>query len=152
MTLALSVDMLADIHAHGEQAYPEEGAGLLLGSVEGERRRVLEVVKLANRGEAAERGRRYRLAPQDYLRGEELAAQRGLQVLGIFHSHPDHPERPSEFDRQWAWPFFSYLITSVEEGRAITSRAWVLREDRSAFLEEPLEVSAGPQNDPREAG
>jgi proteasome lid subunit RPN8/RPN11 len=64
----------------------------------------------------------------------------GLDVLGVFHSHPDHPNQPSEFDRQWAWPNFSYLITSVVQGVAVESRSWRLNEDRANFSEEKVEV------------
>jgi proteasome lid subunit RPN8/RPN11 len=95
---------------------------------------------LDNTREAQARHNRYQLSPQDYLQGEELAESLGIAVLGVFHSHPDHPNRPSEFDRQWAWPNFSYLITSVLQGRASGSRSWRLREDRANFSEEQIAV------------
>jgi proteasome lid subunit RPN8/RPN11 len=85
---------------------------------------------------------RYLLTPQDYLWGEEQAEQLGLEVLGVFHSHPDAPNRPSEFDREWAWPSFTYIITSVQGGGAIESRAWLLASDRSGFQEETIEILA----------
>ena len=72
--------------------------------------------------------------------GEEEADRLGLEMLGVFHSHPDHPNLPSEFDRQWAWPNFSYLITSVVEGKAVDSRSWRLSEDRTSFSEEIIEI------------
>ena len=138
MTLEIPQDLLAEIQTHGEAAYPEEGAGLLLGNLDGERMRVSALFKLANRREASARRNRYALAPDDYLQGEAEAARLGLDLIGVFHSHPDHPHRPSEFDREWAWPTFAYLITSVHKGRAISSRAWRLQEDRSSFQEEPI--------------
>jgi proteasome lid subunit RPN8/RPN11 len=138
MTLEIPEQLLVEIRAHGEAAYPEEGAGLLLGELDGERRRVVALVKLPNRREATARHYRYALVPEDYLQGEQEAARLGLDLIGIFHSHPDHPDLPSEFDREWAWPTFAYLITSVHSGRASGSRAWLLKEDRSGFLEEPL--------------
>ena len=70
----------------------------------------------------------------------------GLDVVGFFHSHPDHPARPSAFDLENAWPFYSYLIVSVERGRAADSRSWRLAEDRSAFEPETLEIL--PEADP----
>jgi proteasome lid subunit RPN8/RPN11 len=138
--LEMEAELLKRIGTHGEQAYPEEGAGLLLGIQAGELKRVTALVELPNLREDAARRNRYLLGPADYLRGEEEAARRGLDVLGVFHSHPDHPNRPSEFDREWAWPGFSYLITSVSSGRAGESRSWQLAEDRSGFLEEQIMI------------
>ena len=140
MILFLSQEILTRIHQHGEQAYPEEGAGLLLGETKGNEQQVREIVSLTNQREGDARHNRYQLSPQDYLRGEKLADRMGLDVLGVFHSHPDHPNQPSEFDRQWAWPNFSYLITSVVQGEAVESRSWRLNEDRADFSEEKVEV------------
>jgi proteasome lid subunit RPN8/RPN11 len=140
MSLQIPQEILQRIHLHGEQAYPEEGAGLLLGELAGAEHQVKEILPLDNTREAQARHNRYQLSPQDYLQGEELAESLGIAVLGVFHSHPDHPNRPSEFDRQWAWPNFSYLITSVLLGRASGSRSWRLREDRANFSEEQIAV------------
>ncbi|NLG74004.1 MAG: M67 family metallopeptidase [Chloroflexi bacterium] len=144
MTIYLSRELLAEIQAHGEQAYPEEGAGLLLGRVDGEQRRVLQIISLPNTREDGARQRRYLISPADYIAAEEAAIQAGLDVLGVFHSHPDHPEHPSEYDREWALPWFSYLITSVHQGRAWRTRSWRLSEDRSEFLEEAVETISVP--------
>ena len=140
MALLLSSIILKDIHTHGEDAYPDEGAGLLLGSIEGESKMVVGILPIMNAREDSARHNRYLLTPQDYLRGEQEAARRGLDVLGVFHSHPDHPNQPSEFDRDWAMPWFSYIITSVQKGKAVESRSWLLLEDRSAFKEESIEL------------
>ena len=141
MVLEITPAILEQIHAHGEAAYPEEGAGLLLGvsGVEGKQARA--ILRLGNAREDAARHNRYLLTPQDYLRGEQEAARLGLDVIGVFHSHPDHPNRPSEFDREWAMPWFSYLITSVQSGTAVSSRSWRLSEDRGDFVEEPIHVT-----------
>ena len=141
MALALSSTLLKSIHTHGEAAYPEEGAGLLLGSVEGENKQVLEILPISNAREDSARHNRYLLTAQDYMRGEQEADLRGMDVLGVFHSHPDHPNRPSDFDRDWAMPWFSYIITSIYAGKAVESRSWLLQEDRVAFLEEAIHVS-----------
>jgi proteasome lid subunit RPN8/RPN11 len=141
MALEISASVLKSIHAHAEAAYPDEGVGLLLGSANGTGKRVVEIMPMENSREDAARHNRYLLTAQDYLRGEEEAIRRGLDVLGVFHSHPDHPNRPSEFDREWAMPWFSYIITSVEAGRATESRSWLLQEDRSVFVEEPIQVN-----------
>ena len=140
MTLIIPQVVLDRIHLHGEQAYPEEGAGLMLGEIKGQSHQVSEIIPLENVREAGARYDRYQLSPQDYLMGEEEADRLGLEMVGVFHSHPDHPNLPSEFDRQWAWPNFSYLITSVVEGTAVDSRSWRLNEDRASFSEEELQV------------
>jgi proteasome lid subunit RPN8/RPN11 len=140
--MKINTELLEKIHNHGESSYPEEGAGLLLGRVSGDEKAVTDILTVENAREDAARHNRYLLTPQDYLRGEQEAAQRGLDVLGVFHSHPDHPDQPSEFDREWAMPWFSYLITRVDGGKAITSRSWRLAEDRSSFLEEPIQITS----------
>jgi len=139
MNLKLSKDVLAKIHVHGEQAYPEEGAGFLLG-VENGTRDVQVIFPLTNSREDSARHNRYLITPEDYLKAELEADKLGLSLLGVFHSHPDHPNRPSEFDREWAQPFFSYIITSVQSGKAIESRSWRLSEDRSQFVEEEIQT------------
>ena len=136
MSLLIPPHLLAQINRHGEAAYPEEGAGLLLGSANGDSKLVTAILPLTNAREDSARHNRYLVTPQDYLHGEQQAARLGLDVLGVFHSHPDHPNRPSEFDREWAMPWFSYVITSVNAGQAAGSRSWQLSEDRSPFTEE----------------
>ena len=140
MILRLTPDLMQEIHAHGEATYPEEGAGLLLGKTDGNHKLAAAILKLANTREDSARHNRFLLTPQDYLRGEQAAARLGLDVIGVFHSHPDHPNRPSEFDREWAMPWFSYIITTVQEGRATESRSWQLKEDHSAFFEEQMVI------------
>ena len=140
MALQISNEMLQRIHAHGEVAYPEEGAGLMLGSNQAEDKTVERLLEFANAWEQSARHNRYLLTAEDVLHGEMEAARLGLDVIGVFHSHPDHPNRPSEFDREWAMPFLSYVITSVQSGVAVESRSWLLSEDRSAFTEESIIV------------
>ena len=137
--LEISAELLNEMHANGEKAYPEEGAGFLLG-LDGDVRRVLSLLPLPNARESTARHNRYILTPQDYLAGEEEADRLKLTLLGVFHSHPDHPNRPSEYDREWAQPFFSYIITSIQNGQAVASASWRLMEDRSGFIEEPVNI------------
>ena len=138
MTLIIPRGELDRIHQHGELAYPEEGAGLLLGETKGSDQRVSEILPLANTREAGARHNRYQLSPGDYLKGEEEADRLGLDLLGVFHSHPDHPNQPSDFDMEYALPWYSYIITSVLDGKAAGSRSWRLDDDRSAFDEENI--------------
>lgn len=135
--LVVSQEILARIHKNGEEAYPEEGAGFLIGSGG----KVEEIYPLPNACEDSARHNRYLITPEDYLKAEVTADKLGLSLIGVFHSHPDHPNRPSEFDRDWAQPFFSYIITSVNAGKAIESRSWRLLEDRSRFEEEEMQIS-----------
>ncbi len=141
-SIEIPSDLLEAIHAHGEDAYPEEGAGFLLGvdGASGTPRRVQAILPLPNSRERDARHNRYLITPKEYLHAEMEAGRRGMDLIGVFHSHPDHPDRPSEYDREWAQPFFSYLITRVDGGNAIASRSWRLLDDRSRFVEESLHV------------
>ena len=140
MSLEISSSLLEHIHRFGETAYPDEGAGLLLGTVDGTNKQVKAILPLSNSREDGARHNRYLLTAEDYMQGEQEAARLGLDVLGVFHSHPDHPNRPSDFDREWAMPWFSYVITSVQAGEASGSRSWLLSEDHHVFSEEPINV------------
>jgi len=146
--LHLSMPVLSNIHANGETAYPEEGAGLLLGRDENGKREVVDILPLTNSREDEARHNRYLITAEDMMEGEREAIRRGLDIIGIFHSHPDHPNRPSEFDREWALPWFSYLITSVVDGRPAGSRSWRLQDDRQAFIEETIIVLHTEQDKP----
>ncbi len=140
MTLRLSEKILSAIQGNGAAAYPEEGAGLLLGQANNDQREVVAILEMPNAREDPARHNRYLITAKDMLHGEQEAMRRGLDVLGVFHSHPDHPNRPSEFDREWAMPWYSYVITSVQAGKAIESRSWRFSEDRSQFIEETIQV------------
>ena len=130
--------LIEQMNAHVEQAYPEEGAGFLIGE-EGE---VKEIIALSNAREDGARLNRFLFTPEDYLKAELKAETLGLSLIGVFHSHPDHPNRPSEFDREWAQPFFSYIITSVQSGKAVESRSWRLAGDRAEFIEEEIQIQS----------
>ena len=129
--------LIEQINAHVEKAYPEEGAGFLVGD-EGE---VKEVLPLSNAREDAARNNRFLITPEDYVKAELRADSLGLSLIGVFHSHPDCPNVPSEYDREWAQPFFSYIITRVDEGKAVSHRSWRLVEDRSKYDEEEIEIA-----------
>lgn len=138
MKINISPELLEQIHRHGEAAYPEEGAGFLLGTTDATMRYVKDLIPIINAREESARHNRYLITAQDVLAGENEAAKRGLDIVGVFHSHPDHPNQPSAFDREWAMPWFSYLITSVESGKAVHSRSWRLADDRETFDEEKI--------------
>ena len=125
--LNIPTNILAQIHADGERSYPEEGAGLMLGKDENGRREVQAILPLTNSREDSARHNRYLITAEDMMAGEMEAMRMGLDIVGIFHSHPDHPNRPSEFDREWALPWFSYVITSIQQGKAAGSCSWATR-------------------------
>lgn len=140
MKIKIPIDILEGIHGHGERSYPEEGAGLMIGREDGETRSVEHLLYLENAREDTARHNRYLITAGDMLEGEKEAERLGLSILGIFHSHPDHPDQPSEFDREYAIPWYSYLITSIQAGTAAGSRSWRLKDDRSGFKEEQLVI------------
>ena len=144
MSLCLSASHLGAIHAHLARAYPEEGCGALLGRDQGPKRLVARVAVFENRGEHS-RHNRYVIAPEQLLDAEREARAAGLDVVGFYHSHPDHPPLPSAFDLEHAWPYYSYLIVSVERGRAADARVWRLAADRSRFEPESLEPDPAEQ-------
>jgi proteasome lid subunit RPN8/RPN11 len=125
--------VLDAIQAHGRDAYPHECCGALLGR-DGV---VQEAWPLPNTTEEGPR-RRFLVRPQDYRSAEARASEQGLELIGFYHSHPDHPARPSQYDLDHAWPVFSYVIISVAEGRPGDITSWRLADDRSAFAEELL--------------
>jgi proteasome lid subunit RPN8/RPN11 len=136
--LVLGRGHVAAINIHCEEAYPNEGCGILLGRLDGERRLVAEVIPTANARDQEVARRRYSIPAEDLLQGELQAEERGLEVIGYFHSHPDHPARPSDHDLVQAWPDYSYLILAVHGGRTVRHRSWHLRLDRTGFEEEQV--------------
>jgi len=137
MTLALDARHVAAISRHGEADYPAEACGLIGGAVEAHRKVAVQLVPLANQRTDSARNR-YLIDPESFRRAQEKLERDGLEVLGVYHSHPDHPPAPSAFDREHAWPWLSYVIVGVERGRAGEMKSWVLAEDRGSFDQEPI--------------
>lgn len=126
-----------------EAAYPQEGCGFLLGT-DGDAPVVVDRVAVHNRRSAdGASGRRYLIGPDDFRQADRAARAQGLDVIGVYHSHPNVAARPSEYDREHAWPWYQYLIVSVREGRAAEIRAWKLRDDRGGFIEHRVEIEQG---------
>ena len=135
LTIALAVD--AAIRAHGAETYPNECCGALYGA----NGVVSDTFALPNVTEEGPR-RRFRISDKDYMKTERRASELGAELLGFYHSHPDHPARPSQYDLDHALPTFSYIIVSVRGGSAEDMTSWRLRDDRSAFDPEDLAVAA----------
>ena len=140
MKLHLPAQLLQRIEHHGETSYPDEGAGALLGHTHDGYVDIVDLLPLENSFEASQRRRRYRIDARSMMMVEQTAEARHLEVVGIFHSHPDHPARPSEYDLENSLPWFLYIITSIEAGNAGDSRAWRLLDDRSQFEEIQLNI------------
>ena len=125
------------IHEHATEAYPEECAGALVGIDSGGVRVVVEVWQAENTHEE-ERSRRFLIEPLAVKKFEERAEEKDTGLLGFYHSHPDHPAEPSEYDREHAWPGYSYVIASVSGENVEDMRSWTLKGDRSGYDEEPI--------------
>ena len=133
MALVLGPAVHDAIRRHGVEAYPHECCGALIGR-DGQ---ITEAFALANTTDEGPR-RRFLVRPSDYQEAERRASTLGAELLGFYHSHPDHPAAPSQYDLDHAWPFFSYVIVSVRAGVPEDMTSWRLRDDRSAFDEEAL--------------
>ena len=132
-TLVIRIAADDEIRRHGREAYPDESCGALLGRG----RVVTDAMPLPNTSEEGSR-RRFRIRPVDYRAAERRANEMDAELLGFYHSHPDDLARPSQYDLDHAWPTFAYVILAVEGGESTALRSWRLREDRSAFDEEPV--------------
>jgi proteasome lid subunit RPN8/RPN11 len=121
--------------ADAVQAFPDECCGFFFGKEDEYGRRFITAVQVVNNAKEGDKRRRFEIAPFDYLKAEQYAEEQNLQLLGVYHSHPNHPAIPSEHDRLAAQPYFSYLIISVHDGRPGPIRSWRLNEERQ-FEEE----------------
>src|SRR6201984_3157762 len=149
-TLRLSTEIVAKIRAHGAETYPHECCGALLGrdsnavlesgrGTKAPAREVLQLFPLVNRRDDSPRNR-FSVTAEDVLEAEKAAREQGLEVVGWYHSHPDHPARPSEYDRDHAWPWYSYIIVSVQNGAPQHMTSWRLNDDRAEFSPEGIEI------------
>jgi len=144
LTITSEVDTA--IRQHGQETYPHECCGALVGR-DGA---VTAVVALPNTTDEGPR-RRFMVRPSDYQLAERRATELGGELLGFYHSHPDHPARPSQYDLDHAWPTFAYIIVAVAEGAAKDMTVWYLQEDRSRFEEGSLNHGENSHSDPTPA-
>ncbi|MGH9377522.1 MAG: Mov34/MPN/PAD-1 family protein [Terriglobia bacterium] len=155
MGLRITDEQIEAIRQHAAREYPNECCGALLGVGRDEAKEVRGVQPLRNLRKGAARAgellpleapereserNRFLIDPDDLRRAERDALGRGIEIVGFYHSHPDHPARPSEYDRDHAFPWYSYVIIAVEAGKPGRYTSWVLRDDRTQFDEECLEV------------
>jgi proteasome lid subunit RPN8/RPN11 len=142
-TLTIGAELDRTIRRHGEETFPHECCGALIGRDSGV---VDAVVPLPNTTEEGPR-RRFLVRPSDYREAERRAAELHGELLGFYHSHPDHPARPSQYDLDHAWPTFAYVIVSVMAGTAADVTVWYLKDDRSTFEEGTLHHGENPHPD-----
>ena len=143
-TLVLSSSLYRRIEEEGVRAYPNECCGVMIGrdvpSGDGHVRRIVDRLQpLTNSFEQEERYHRFRLDPREYIEVERASGAEGKLVLGFYHSHPDHPARPSEYDRQHGWPFYSYVIVSIQKREPADMTSWILDEASEQFAKEEIE-------------
>ena len=143
----ISHELVERIGQHGAETFPHECCGALLGhdgafeeqAAGSLSREVLELFPLVNRRDDSPRNR-FAVTAEDVLAAEKAARKRGLDVVGWYHSHPDHPARPSQFDREHAWPWYSYIIVSVMSGKPADMTSWRLNDDRRDYTPERIEI------------
>ena len=121
--------------------YPNEGGGFLLGRTANGEVTVVDITPVTNVFDPEEQHHRYAMTPADWMRIEDEADERGLSLVGYFHSHPDSPAVPSEYDRVHALPNFVYIIVGVYDAQERETRVWRLAEDRANFAELSLEIT-----------
>jgi proteasome lid subunit RPN8/RPN11 len=141
-TLLLDEKIAQEIRAHGAETYPHECCGAMLGSDGDATREVRALHRLVNRRTDSAHNR-FAVTAGDVRDAERAAKSAGLEVIGWYHSHPDHPARPSEFDREHAWPWYSYVIVSVMKGVPGVMASWRLDDDRARYSAEPIAAGAG---------
>lgn len=140
MTVHLPTDLQARIFEQMEGTYPNEGGGFLLGSSRDGEITIADIIQIENVFEQEEQYHRYAMTPQSWAQLEDEADARGLTLVGYYHSHPDSPAIPSIYDRDHALPNFTYIITSVQAGKAVDMRVWRLRTDRTQFDADTLNI------------
>jgi proteasome lid subunit RPN8/RPN11 len=138
--LRIQNSLLERIHAHGAETYPHECCGALLGR-DDNGREIIDLLPLENRRNDSPRNR-FEVTPDDVRLAEKTAREKNIDLIGWYHSHPDAPARPSEFDREHAWPWYSYIIVSVQKGEPKDTTSWRLQDDRAAYDSEKIETVA----------
>ena len=141
MAIQLSKANDQAIRGFGEETFPNECCGFMLGTVAGDDRAVVELLPANNDRDDKNKFNRFLITPDDFMKGERAARKKGLDILGFYHSHPNAPARPSQYDLDHALPWYSYVIVSVMENAANAMTSWILAEDRSAFEEESILLS-----------
>ncbi|MDR2791046.1 MAG: M67 family metallopeptidase [Campylobacteraceae bacterium] len=136
--IILNDDLTNQINAHAEKEYPNECCGIILGKLKNSVKEAHELLNISNARDEANRHNRFLITDEEFAKAALYAAKKDYEVLGIYHSHPDHPSAPSQYDLEYAWPFYSYVIISVEKGAAKLLTSWELQNDRTKFNQETI--------------
>ena len=137
--LVLNPELETMIKSEGEKSYPNECCGILIGEIDGDGAKTAKQTQpIINASEDDEQYHRFLITPEDIMEAERTARKAKLDVVGFYHSHPDHPAAPSEYDKEHALPFYSYVIVSVEKGSAKEMTSWELTADRVNFMPEKI--------------
>jgi len=139
----ISEQLLKNIREHGVRDYPYECCGLLLGRYEADAKVVNETYPISNAREESAKRNRFLIEPAELMRGEKYARSKQFEVVGFYHSHPDSPARPSQYDLEHAWPTYSYIIVSTSDGQSGDLFSWEQEPDRSKFNPEEIRVIRG---------
>lgn len=137
--ITIAEAQLKEIREHGVRDYPFECCGLLLGRYRENGKVVTETYPISNAREESAKRNRFLITPEELMRGERYARSGDLEVVGFYHSHPDSPAMPSNYDLEHAWPTYSYIIVSTSEGQATDLFSWEQEPDRSRFNEEEIQ-------------
>jgi proteasome lid subunit RPN8/RPN11 len=140
--ITISESLLQEIRAHGVKDYPYECCGLLLGRYGPDGKVVTETYPISNAREESAKRNRFLIEPAELMRGEKYAREHDLEVVGFYHSHPDSPAEPSQYDLEHAWPTYSYIIVSTQAGDSTDLFSWEQELDRSRFNSEELRVTS----------
>ena len=138
MHIKINQSDLNRIRKHGEEDYPHECCGFLFGQSTNGNKNVIKTHPVINSRDAEKRHNRYLITPQAFLKAEHEARDQGLDIIGFYHSHPDAEARPSQYDLDYSWPVYSYLIVSVKNRQAGEATSWQIKEDRSEFIQEDI--------------
>jgi proteasome lid subunit RPN8/RPN11 len=145
--IILSAAIASQIESEGVAAYPNECCGILIGTDRPKTGRVIErIIPMKNTFDPVEQYHRFTIDPLALARADEDAAREGKAVVGFYHSHPDHPARPSEYDRTHVppWSFYSHIIVAIEKAKPAAMTCWVMNEATEQFDEQQIVRSSGP--------
>jgi proteasome lid subunit RPN8/RPN11 len=137
--ITIAEQQLTEIREHGVRDYPYECCGLLLGRFDERGKTVRETYPISNAREESAKRNRFLIEPEELMRGERYAREHDLEVVGFYHSHPDSPAVPSQYDLEHAWPTYSYIIVSTSADRANDLFSWEQEPDRSRFNQEEIQ-------------
>ena len=135
--------ILREIYDHMEASYPHECCGLLVGRVVNENERAVHTFRKCRNLNTERAHDRYEMDPQCWMNTEREFDSSPYGIVGIYHSHPDHPSRASQTDTDAAWPNYSYVIASVQKGTVTSTQSWMLNETEKRFYEEAVVVDEG---------